>query len=182
MNRFNFGNQITNGMQILSVAGTTAAKAFNKKEAEFREKYNASNALNNMSLDEAKQVGEMRAQQLRDELAQFNENNELKNKTKMSNPLSHLSDEESKQYGELKANEIRKKLSDDDIDIDEIMSSTPLKTQELRNVSRKIDNDMSWSNFWKDIKDSQIDGFDIKDFVIKQKKDEEEGENNANNR
>ena len=111
MNRANFGNIVTNGMQILSVAGTTAAKAFNKREALQRAKYDASSALNNMSLDEARQVGQMRAEQMKQQLKEFNEAQEF-------------------------------------ADVDEIMASAPLKTQEMQNISNKINNDISWSDFW----------------------------------
>lgn len=176
MNRYNFGNQITNGMQILSVSGTTAGKAFNKNEELQRAKYNAASALNNMSLDEASEIGRMRAEQLRQELAQSQENADLKSRHKVSDPLYHLSDDESEQYGQMRADKIRKMLSGDDIDIDEIMSSTPLKTQELQNVSTKVNNDMSWSNFWREIKGNKENEFDIKNFAIKNKKDIEDGE------
>lgn len=80
MNRFNFGNQLTNGLQILGVAGTTAAGYNNavqaKNQAMERQKIaDASSALNNMSFEDVQKVGQYRADRLRDEM-----NNYYKNK------------------------------------------------------------------------------------------------------
>lgn len=69
MNRFNFGNQVTNGMQILGVAGTTAAEF--KKQSDRQALADAASALNNMSMDEIKRVGQYRADRLRDEMNEY---------------------------------------------------------------------------------------------------------------
>lgn len=79
MNRFNFGNQITNGLQILGVAGTTAAGYNNavqsKKQAMERQKIaDASSALNNMSFEEIQKVGQYRADVLRDKMDNYYKN------------------------------------------------------------------------------------------------------------
>ena len=50
MNRFNFGNVTTNGMQILSVGATTAARTLGR----------ADRTLNNLSEDEKKALGKMK--------------------------------------------------------------------------------------------------------------------------
>lgn len=86
MNRYNFGNVVTNGVQTLSVAGFTGS---NWAEGRKRQKLaDASSALNNLvdtsdmkpneafnaQLDAAKQVGEMRASKLQSELDEFQEN------------------------------------------------------------------------------------------------------------
>lgn len=72
MNRFNFGNQTTNGMQILGVAGTTASGFV--KQSRQQKIADASSALNNMSEDEISQVGKYRADRLRDEMSEYYEN------------------------------------------------------------------------------------------------------------
>ena len=69
MNRYNIGNIATNGMQILGVAGTTASGLINQSQR--RKIDDASSALNNMSFDEIKQVGQYRADRLRDEMTEY---------------------------------------------------------------------------------------------------------------
>lgn len=61
MNRANFGNVITNGMQILSVGTTTASRLLGHAES----------ALNNLTKDERKEYYQMRADQMRDEMAEY---------------------------------------------------------------------------------------------------------------
>lgn len=77
MNRANFGNQITNGMQILSVAGTTAAGAFNKKRAAMQQKMDAANPLNNLTLEENQKYGKYRADAIRSKLAEAEEDDNI---------------------------------------------------------------------------------------------------------
>ena len=67
MNRSNVGNIVTNGMQILSVGGTTASRLFRDK---------ADSALNNLSPDERKSYFEMKANKMRDEMREYNSKNE----------------------------------------------------------------------------------------------------------
>lgn len=138
MNRFNFGNQITNGMQILSVAGTTAAGFENQsKRAKLAD---ASSGLNNLvdtegmspkdafnaKLGAAKEIGEMRASQLREELDKFHE----------------------KQEG---------------IDVDSIMQETDtgikLKSPQAKALEQKKQNDMDWYNTWVKGKKSMSNKF-----------------------
>ena len=66
MNRFNVGNVVTNGMQILSVGGTTASRIFKDK---------ADSVLNNLSPDERKSYFEMKANKMRDEMREYNSKN-----------------------------------------------------------------------------------------------------------
>ena len=61
MNRANFGNVITNGMQILSVGTTTASRLLGHAES----------ALNNLTKDERKEYYQMKADQMRDEIAEY---------------------------------------------------------------------------------------------------------------
>ena len=116
MNRFNMGNQVTNGMQILSVAGTTASSW--KNQINRRNLADASSALNNMTEDEVRQVGQMRAEELRQQVRQHG------NKT---NGMVHLSDEEQKKFGERKAEDLRSYISgseeeSEDVSVDELVS------------------------------------------------------------
>lgn len=85
MNRANFGNIITNGVQTLSVAGFTGANwEKGNRQAKLAD---ASSALNNLvdtsdmtpkeafnaKMDKAQEVGEMRAAGLQKELDKFHE-------------------------------------------------------------------------------------------------------------
>jgi len=83
MNRYNIGNIATNGMQILGVAGTTASGFINQSQR--RKIDDASSALNNMSFDEVKQVGQYRADRLRDEMTEYYDK---KNKSSIDDIMS----------------------------------------------------------------------------------------------
>lgn len=80
MQRFNFGNQITNGVQIASVGAVTAHSM-----------YDASSTLNNMSPEERRQYGAMGAERARQQMRQ--QGNQV-------DPLSRMSDTEQQSYGE----------------------------------------------------------------------------------
>ena len=96
MNRSNVGNQVANGVQVLSVGGFTGGNwASGKKRQRLAD---ASSALNNMSEDEVRQVGQSRAEDLRQQIRRSN------NKT---DGLSNLSDEEQKDYGKARAEELK---------------------------------------------------------------------------
>lgn len=73
MNRFNLGNQTTNGVQILSIAGRTAAGDL--QQSKQRKINDLSSGLNNLSESELKQVGEMRANALRKQVESYNYSN-----------------------------------------------------------------------------------------------------------
>lgn len=62
MNRSNIGNVVTNGMQILSVGATTASKIFLGK---------ADSALNNLTKEERNKYFQMRADKMKDEIADY---------------------------------------------------------------------------------------------------------------
>ena len=87
MNRYNFGNVATNGMQTISVAGFTGANwAKGSRQAKLAD---ASSALNNLvdtegmspkeafnaKLEKAQEIGEMKAARLQEELDKFHEEN-----------------------------------------------------------------------------------------------------------
>lgn len=86
MQRFNFGNQITNGIQIASVGAVTAHSM-----------YDASSTLNNMSPVERRQYGAMGADRAREQIRQQG------NKT---DAMTRMSDEEQQFYGEANKNKL----------------------------------------------------------------------------
>lgn len=144
MNRANVGNQVTNGMQILSVAGTTAA-SFHQMSKQ-RHLADASSALNNMTEDEVKAVGEMRADKLRNEVSRYN--------AKGESPYQHLSDEEAGAYQASVADDMRKKAYGDNEDIDELMGGTPFETMrspQADAIRKYIENNLDFSrNYVRD--------------------------------
>ena len=72
MNRSNFGNIFTNGMQILSVGATTATRLLGR----------ADTALNNLSPEERKSYIQMQADKMRDEVREY--------KTGGASPKQHM--------------------------------------------------------------------------------------------
>ena len=63
MNRANFGNIVTNGMQILSVGATTASRLFKKESVD--------SALNNVTDEERKQHFQIEADRIRERDAKW---------------------------------------------------------------------------------------------------------------
>lgn len=133
MNRSNIGNQVTNGMQVLSVAGFTGGNY--AKNAKKQKLADASSALNNMTEDEVSQVGQMRADQMREQVRQH------QNKT---DGLSHLSDEEQQSYGDKRADDLRKYINgtdgDEDVQsVDELMSNiSSMNTPQSEALAKSI--------------------------------------------
>lgn len=73
--RSNIGNIATNSLQTASVAATTASRLADYNMAKKQRSISdAASALNNMTADEVRRVGEMRAGKLREELADYEEN------------------------------------------------------------------------------------------------------------
>lgn len=137
MNRFNFGNVVTNGMQTLSVAGFTGANYIqNIKRQKIAD---ASSALNNLSSEEVKAYGQMKAERIREELRQN------QNKT---NPMEHLSDEEQKKYGERKAEDLRNyinKSSEEEEGIDDLVSGGVFPTTpQAVALNDKVNSDLEY--------------------------------------
>lgn len=99
MNRSNLGNQVANGMQVLSVGAFTGGNW--KGQQNQRKLADASSALNNMSLDEARQVGKTRAEQLKEEVRQH------QNKV---DGMLNLSDKEQQAFGQMRANQTREQV------------------------------------------------------------------------
>ena len=138
MNRFNFGNIATNGMQILSVGATTASRVFGKAE----------NALNNLSDDEKSAYYKMKADKMRDETTQYNTGGE--------SATQHLSEQELTDYRKKQADDIRKKTySNGEESIDDIME-IPIdnapnlqdNSPQVEQLKLKMQRDKEWYNAW----------------------------------
>lgn len=110
MNRANFGNIVTNGIQTLAVSGFTGANAY--KQSQRQKLADASSALNNMTLEEAGQVGKMRADELNEQVRQHNN---------QTNGMEHLTDEEQKKYGDKKAQGLRDYINGEEESIDDYL-------------------------------------------------------------
>lgn len=138
MNRFNFGNIATNGMQILSVGATTAARVLGRAE----------NALNNLSDDEKSAYYKMKADKMRDETNQYNTGGE--------SATQHLSEQELTDYRKKQADDIRKKTYGDiEESVDDIMEGIGNNVPDLQDNSPqveqlklKIKRDKEWYNTW----------------------------------
>ena len=134
MNRFNFGNVTTNGMQILSVGATTAARTLGR----------ADKTLNNLSEDEKKALGKMKSDKLRDQINRYNTGGE--------SALQHLSEQELTDYRKKQADDIRKKTyGDGEESIDAIMEGAetdplPLieNSGQVKPVKTKAIGDNEW--------------------------------------
>lgn len=125
MNRYNFGNVVTNGMQTISVAGFTGANwAKGSRQAKLAD---ASSALNNLvdtegmshkeafnaRLEKAQEVGKMKAAALQKDLDEFHE--------------------ESASVDEV--------MGDNDIDI-------KVNSPQAEALEKKRKQDLDWYNTW----------------------------------
>lgn len=142
MNRVNVGNQITNGMQILGVAGTTAAAG--KRAQKQAHLADASSALNNLSEEDLNAVGQMRANKLMAEVNRYNAGGE--------SPYQHLSNEDASKYQQARAEDMIKYASKgDEEDVDNIMSGTPfskLKSPQAEYIQKYIENNFDFSKLY----------------------------------
>ena len=141
MNRANFGNVITNGMQILSVGATTAARTLGR----------ADKVLSNLSKEEQDKLYKMKADKLRTEMSEY--------ETGGSSAMQHLSPEEKTTYRQKQAENIRKFTNSegDEDSIDNIMKGMELKNnspqvEELNIHSRRV---AEWNDFYKQLSSSQ---------------------------
>lgn len=171
--RINAGNQITNGMQILSVAGTTASHEIsNQRRAKLAD---ASSALNNMSEEDVRAVGQMRANKLKSEVSRYNEKGE--------SPYQHLSDEEAAAYQMKKADDMRKyayNIDDENVNVDEVMSDTPfssLKSPQRQAIETYISNNLEFSKLYSRNEKGQIKKATREDVIKLLKKGEDEDAN-----
>lgn len=139
MNRSNIGNQVTNGMQVLSVAGFTGGNYV--KNSKKQRLADASSALNNMTEDEVSQVGQMRADNMREELRQH------QNKV---DGMFHLSDEEQQSYGDKRADDLRKYINGNDEEeenksVDELVSGiSSMNTPQSESLAKSINTNSEY--------------------------------------
>ena len=159
MNRFNFGNIATNGVQILSVGATTAARTLGRAET----------ALNNLPEDVKKSYLQMKSDKLRDEVNRYNTGGE--------SATQHLSEQELTDYRKKQADDIRKKTyGGEEESVDTLMEGSvsylqnnspqvePLKLQEQR--------DKEWYDTW--IKGKNKLSNKLKSEIMKKLKGEDE--------
>lgn len=139
MNRSNVGNQVTNGMQVLSVAGFTGGNYV--KNSKKQKLADASSALNNMTEDEVKQIGQMRADQTREQIRQH------QNKV---DGMSHLSDEEQQAYGDKRADDLRGYINGNEYDedtqsVDELVSNiSVMSTPQSEALAKSINTNSEY--------------------------------------
>lgn len=160
MNRFNFGNVVTNAMQIESVAGTTAAAGQRRALAD------AASALNNMTEGQLRDYGAMRASKMMDEVKEY--------EAGAASPTQHLTLNELRQYQQKRAESIRKYTlgdEEDDFDIDEIMqfSGSPQDSERIKNAQ----NNINWMNEYRKNANEKLTTID--DIVVASRR----GDNNA---
>ena len=131
MNRSNVGNIVTNGMQILSVGATTAARTLGR----------ADSALNNLSKEEKKEYYQMQADKMRDETKQYYD--------KSDSAFHNLSEEEQVQYRQFQADKMRKQMSDSEDDVDTLMADAPSSNSpQSPELTKKIIGDIEWTRKW----------------------------------
>ena len=155
MNRANFGNIVTNGMQILSVGATTASKIFLGR---------ADSALNNLTKEERIKLKDMKTAQLREEMEDYyNPERKLNKQYKQdkqqeeretyyaggSSPMQHLSLEEQAAFQEKKAEGIRSFINGESDDYESSFENPKLaiKNEEIptpqgEETTIKINNDL----------------------------------------
>lgn len=139
MNRFNLGNIATNGMQILSVGATTAARTLGRAE----------NALNNLSEEEKNAYYKMKADKMRNETSQYNSGG--------ASAIQHLSEEELTQYRQAQADDMRKNISGSDgfESIDDVLEggTDPVpdmqdNSPQVEQLKLKMQRDKEWYDTW----------------------------------
>lgn len=159
MNRFNFGNVATNGVQILSVGATTAARTLGR----------ADTALNNLSEDERKSYFQMKADKLRDEVNRYNTGGE--------NATQHLSEQELTDYRKKQADDIRKKTyGGEEESVDTLMEGSISYLQnnspQVEQLKLKEQRDKEWYDTW--IKGKNKLSNKLKSEIMKKLKGEDE--------
>lgn len=162
MNRFNFGNIATNGMQILSVGATTAARTLGRAET----------ALNNLPEDVRKSYLQMKSDKLRDEVNRYNTGGE--------SATQHLSEQELTDYRKKQADDIRKKTyGGGEESIDAIMASAengipPLQdnSPQVGHIKLKETSDNQWLVAQKQLRKWYNENIKGKDWLPKKSKSE----------
>lgn len=133
MNRANFGNIITNAMQVENVSATTAARFLG----------DLTSSINNLSFKEKKEIGEMRANQVKEELETY--------KSGGKSAFQHLTPEEQGAYRQKQAEDIRKytlgsdSYDESNVSIDELMKDN---SNQIQYIKTKSTNDLDWVKNW----------------------------------
>lgn len=146
MNRSNIGNVVTNATQTMAVSGFTAAGYLQgQKRAKLGD---AASALNNLSEDEVRELGEARAEAARQEIRRSK--NEI-------DGTSRLSDAEQDKLGEKRADDLRKYIKGEPKTVDEAMedgedlSSTydSLKSPQQKELKLSAKRNLEWISSYK---------------------------------
>lgn len=148
MNRYNFGNITTNGVQTMAVSTFTGSNF--EQQSRQRRLADASSALNNMTMDEVQELGRVRADRVRQEIRQS------QNKT---DGMTLLTDEEQQQYGERRAEDLRSYINrkkeegeerEESTSVDDLVSGGVIPgTVEGIEVSTKFERDVGWLEGYK---------------------------------
>lgn len=137
MNRSNIGNSVANGMQILSVASTTATQMHNHQLAQ------ANQPLNNLSEEDRARYVKMQADKMREETARY--------ETGGASPFQHLDDSEASEYQTARAIQMKKFTKsvmdkstgdEEEATVDELMDD--INTEQSRDIRLKLQRDQEW--------------------------------------
>lgn len=135
MNRANFGNIVTNAMQVENVSATTAARFLG----------DLTSSLNNLSLKEKREISEMKANQAREELETY--------KSGGKSAFQHLTPEEQGAYRQKQAEDIKKYVygseddGESDINIDDIMKDN---SHEIKHIKANASENLDWLKDWRE--------------------------------
>lgn len=159
MNRANYGNVVTNGMQILSVGATTAARTLGR----------ADTALTNLSKDERKSYFKMEADKLRNEINQY--------ETGGKSATQHLSEQELTDYRKKQADDIRKKTyGGEEVSVDTLMEGgVPYlenNSPQVGHIKEKETGDNQWLVRQKQLRKWYNKNIKGKDWLSKKDKTE----------
>lgn len=149
MNRSNVGNIVTNATQIMSVGATAASGVI-------RSLGSADTALSNLSKQEKAELGQVRADKLRDEVSRY--------KTGGDSSLQHLSEEELTKYRQVQADDIRKFSDRDSVEgestVDDYMadvkSSYTDNSEQVKHIVNKLTSDRDFLNNWTEPVDTDF--------------------------
>lgn len=157
MNRFNFGNQITNGAQILSVAGRTyAGDVMNSNQraenSERRRLADLSSGLNNLSEDERARYGKFRGDKMRQQMNDFYGTELEKGKGNMSMGSGSFSGSNQQAYNPQNSTQSKSNLStqvkdkDNIIDVGEEIITERQKElgEQPKGVQEAVDVEYEW--------------------------------------
>lgn len=136
MNRSNVGNVVTNATQTMAVSGFTSAGYMqNQRRARLAD---AASALNNLSEDEVRQLGQYKAEQTRQQIRE-GEN--------VTSGVARLSDAEQQKLGEKRAEDLRIYINEEPEDVDEVMADSvydTLKSPQQKELKLNAEKNLGW--------------------------------------